>query len=152
ADSLSDLGNIHLAKGELKAALDCYQGALHLHEWLVERDPNVAGRQADLARSHINCGEVLKTNRQHQDARRAFGRARDIEERLVRENPDRYEFHHDLARTLDLAAQTLNQLGRPGEGLADLYRAVEQERLALARAPAVARYARALAGHYGSLA
>jgi serine/threonine-protein kinase len=152
ADSLNDVGNIHLDKGELKAALESYQGALHLHEWLVERDPNVAGRQADLARSHVNCGEVLKTNRQHQDALRAFGRARDIEERLVKENPDRYEFHHDLARNLDLTGQTLNQLGRAGEGLAELYRAVEQERLALARAPAVARYARALAGHYGSLA
>jgi serine/threonine protein kinase len=151
ADSLTDLGAIHMAKGDLKDALDCFKGALKIHEQLVRVDPNVAGRQNDLARSHTHCGEVLSAAGQHQDALRAFGRAREIEERLVKANPERYEFRHDLARALDLSGLTLGKLDRHDEALAALREAVEQERVALARAPAVARYGRALNGHYGTL-
>ena len=87
--------------------------------------------QALLAKSHHSIGRVLEDTGKPAEALRAYERARDIHERLARDNPSVTRSQSDLARSHGNIGVLLNDTGRPAEALAAYERARDiSERLA----------------------
>ena len=86
--SQSRIGDDHVARGNLPAALETYLASHAIIEHLVKADPTNSVRKADLAASHGNIGRLLVRMDRRDEALRSFKSGRDIVAPLVAASPN----------------------------------------------------------------
>jgi tetratricopeptide (TPR) repeat protein len=124
----------------LKDALDCYQKALPILEQLVRADPTTPNFQSDLAKVHFQVGTLSMGNNQPDQAERAFATARRMQVKLVQGYPDVLEYRNALGGTLNNLARVLMNQRRAEEARPLLLEGIEQQRVAVERAPRIGGY------------
>jgi serine/threonine-protein kinase len=138
------VGWVHLDQRQAAEALPLLRQAVAQLTPLARLHPNVPRYQAQLgkslgyqARAHALLGQGEQELLSWKEARR-------VQEQLVRRYPAQADYHRDLALTLRSLAATLKQRGQAAEAANCLRKAVEQERQAVAHAPAKGPVPRAI--------
>jgi serine/threonine-protein kinase len=162
ASSLLDVGKTlrDLDKENAAETLRHYEQARAILAKVVALDPASTYLRTDLARAHYTIGDLHRTAkktdaaaRQEQlaHARKAYDKARVLQEKLIGEAPDVPVYRNALGQTLHGLGRVLTEQKRPGEARAVLRAALAHQREAVAKAPEVDSFRRDLARHYGSL-
>ncbi|MBU0609305.1 MAG: DUF4062 domain-containing protein, partial [Armatimonadetes bacterium] len=91
------LGDVRVAKGDLRGALAAYKAALAIGERLAAADPGNAAWQRDLAASYSRLGDVLVAQGDLPGALRAYEASLTIAERLAAADPGNAAGQRDLS-------------------------------------------------------
>ena len=106
------------------------------------------GYRRDLAIRYNNLGMTQASLSQAAEAERSFRQALELQESLVRQNPQDVDLRSDMGGIYNNLGMILEKLQRNKEA-ADSYRkAVEHQKVAFGQAPEIARYRSFLSHHY----
>jgi tetratricopeptide (TPR) repeat protein len=152
SSALTLIAHGHAQGGRRDLALRHHDEACKLRLGLVRQDPGAAHLRRLLAESYYHIGaESGALNRRREEAE-AFGRARPLQEALVREEPNNLEYRADLGRTLNNLGFNLMVRGQLGQARAVVQQAVANSRFLLERGPEVRSSRSLLTTHYNLLA
>ena len=97
AISRNKLGEMLLAQGDLRAALESFRGAMEIAQALAARDRGNIEWQRDLSISHIKIGDVLMAQGNLPAALESFRVAMEIGRALAARDPGSTESQRDLS-------------------------------------------------------
>ena len=95
-----------------------------------------------------NLGLAQSRLRKTAAAERSFRQALDLQESLVRQNPDDLDLQSSLGGTYNNLGMLMEELQRNAEAADNFRHAVEHQQIARAHAPEVSRYQVFLSNHY----
>ncbi|MGJ0395076.1 MAG: tetratricopeptide repeat protein [Methylocystis sp.] len=96
AVAYSKIGDVQVARGDLKAALQSYADSRTIVERLAKADPGNAEWQRDLSVSYNRIGDVQKAQGDLKAALQSYADSRAIRERLAKADPGNAEWQYDL--------------------------------------------------------
>ena len=94
---LTDLGDVHRAKGDIPAALTAYEEGLEIARTLSQQDPRNAELQRDLSVSLNKIGDVHRAKGDIPAALIAYQEDLEIAHTLTQQDPRDAEWQQDLA-------------------------------------------------------
>jgi tetratricopeptide (TPR) repeat protein len=109
----TNLGDINLGLGDLKAAQGWYDQALALGEQLLAADPKGLTNQDSLASAYNSYAELHKAMGQLAAAGECRRKALKLFESLRVADPHNMRFHHAVARTYQILAGQSKEMGEP---------------------------------------
>jgi tetratricopeptide (TPR) repeat protein len=125
ARTYNNLGLRQKAAGQPAAALASLERARDLKEQLVRDDPDVPRFQTELAGTYVNLGILARDTGHPQQALDWYARAEPVLEAVRRQVPKAPAPRKFLRNTFLSRARVLTRLGRHGEAVADLVRAID---------------------------
>jgi tetratricopeptide (TPR) repeat protein/predicted Ser/Thr protein kinase len=152
ATSLNNAGKIHLETEQVAEARPLLERALALRQELARGRPDDAGLECELAASLGNLGILQNRLGQTGPALASLQEALAIWRRQVKDRPDDAEVRNSLAGVLDSLGGVLAGQKRYREAAATFREAIDQERVAVVKAPQVFLYREWLGNHYFNLA
>lgn len=96
--TLSKVGDVQVAQGDLAGALKSYSDSLAIRERLATSDPGNAGWQRDLTVSYAKLAKVHRQSGDKPKARGFLRQGQEIMARLTKLTPDNAVWKKDLAR------------------------------------------------------
>ncbi len=94
---LSRIGDELITRGDLRTAMQAYEGTHATLQLLARAKPDDLDRQRDLSVSHNNIGDVRRAQGDMARAMEAYGAALQIAERLAASDPANAEWQRDLS-------------------------------------------------------
>ncbi len=122
-----------------------YLAARHIQKKLVEQFPAVLEYRQDLARTHIDLGNVLAGLGTRAEAQAENQAGRDLQKKLVEQFPGVSAYQQDLARTHNNLGVLLADLGKREEARWEHQVAREIQKKLVEQFPAVPEYQQDLA-------
>ncbi len=122
---LGNIGDIHLATGELVLAHDIFTTGIAAYEQLVELDPSNATWRRELAATQTKLAVALQLSGKVGQAIDLQRQALAVREELLANTPTDLRAHSDVANSCVLIASTLASNGRAGEARILAKRAAE---------------------------
>lgn len=151
ANSLLNLGGLFLESNQLPDALAAYEESKEIFRRLAQENPTNSEYSNSLAIALSNWADLLRVTGKPAKALTALNEAIGIRERLAKENPSVVEFQSGLGAVLhNLATHNLEAK----EWLIAkelLQRAIQSQKLALAKYPQHLLYRQFLGNHYACL-
>ena len=95
--SYNKIGDVQVAQGDLKAALQSYSDSRAIFERLAKSDPGNAGWQYDLGISNERIGNVQFAQGDHAGALRSYRARQEIISRLAASDPGNAGWQRDLS-------------------------------------------------------
>ncbi len=146
-----ELGYLTDEIGDKQEAMHAYEESLAIRDRLARENPLIARFQRDLARNHINIGNVQRATGQTGDALASYEKARAILERLARENPSVTEFQYNLAASYLNIGGLQSETGRTGDALASNEKAHAILERLVGENPSVIWFQQRLAGSHNNI-
>jgi tetratricopeptide (TPR) repeat protein len=112
-----EVGNVLVAQGNLRDALQAYRDSLAIRERLAKADPGNAGWQRDLSVSYNKFGDVLVAQGNLKDALQAYRDSLAIRERLAKADPGNAGPQRDLSVSYEKVGDVLVAQGNLKDAL-----------------------------------
>jgi tetratricopeptide (TPR) repeat protein len=127
------IGDLHLTKGDLSAALADYRACRDIMEELAKLNPNNPGWQRDVSVCHQKIGQALAAQGHLAEALASYRASLAVAERLAQAAPDNVIWQRNVAVARNFIGNALLALGSVNEALEN-YRAqlATMDRLAAA--------------------
>jgi tetratricopeptide (TPR) repeat protein len=148
--TLTSLGHLHNREGRREQALAHFGKARDQQARLLRSDPSNRGLRRILGESHYHIGCTYGMLDRRLEEAEAFEQGRELQEGLVRDEPDNLHFRGDLSRTLNNLAFNLKVRGQLARARTLARQAVDNTRVLLQRSPGP-EHRRLLNIHYNLL-
>ena len=122
------LGEIHVSRGDLGAAMATFRKASAIAERLAKADPGNAGWQRDLSVSHEKIGDVLRAQGNLPGALESYRASLAIIERLAKADPGNAGWQRDLSVSHEQDRRRAAGSGQPAWGAGELPRLARHRR------------------------
>lgn len=152
SQAIYQIGQVRMARGDLKGASERFTESLDLVAALARRDPGKAEWQVGLATSHFYVGDALRLQGDLDGAMRHFSAYRDIGESLASRDPNNREWVLESSYGHSNVAAVLEGMGKLEEARGELERSIEINRRLLDADPKDQTTEEALANVHNRLA
>jgi tetratricopeptide (TPR) repeat protein len=152
AASLNKIGAWLRSEGNKEKALLSHKKARDILWRLLTSNPTSPGLKRMLAETHFKIALLHGSMKRPKWEGESLARARQLQEDLVRSDPENVEYRHDLGRTLQGLGLNLWVRKQVSEAKAVLSEAITSTKALVARSPGTHSYRKLLSNQYGLLA